>query len=136
MTNHRNTSPYALPEPWTQEPDYAEFTLNGFTCVIRRPYLRSHLCGYVGLPKGHRAFGQDYDEIEVDVHGGLTYASHDMVEYDGPCLWWIGFDCNHSGDFSPYYSKTIEDRTEIYRTFGYLFVQLQSLTLQLQETTP
>lgn len=134
MTSHLSASPYALPEPWTQEPDYAEFTLNGFTCVIRRPHVRGHLCGYVGLPKGHRAFGQDYDEIEVDVHGGLTYASHGMFEYDGPRLWWVGFDCYHSGDFSSYYSKS--DRDEVYRTFGYVFLQLQSLTLQLQETTP
>lgn len=31
MTSHLDASPYALPAPWTQEPDYAEFTLNGFT---------------------------------------------------------------------------------------------------------
>ena len=136
MTSHLSASPYALPEPWTQEPDYAEFTLNGFICVIRRPSVQAHLCGYVGLPKGHRLFGQDYDEIEVNVHGGLTYASHDMVEYDGPRLWWIGFDCTHSGDFSPYYSTLADGQYEAYRTFGYVFSQLQSLTLQLQETTP
>lgn len=134
MTSHLNASPYALPEPWVQEPDYAEFTLNGFTCAILRPYFVRHLCGYVGLPKGHRAFGKDYDEIEVNVHGGLTYASHDVGEYAGPRLWWIGFDCAHSGDFSPYYSKP--DSGEVYRTFGYVFAQLQSLTTQLQETTP
>lgn len=134
MTSHLSASPYALPEPWTQEPDYAEFTLNGFTCVILRPDTRSHLCGYVGLPEGHRAFGKDYDEIEVDVHGGLTYSEFELDVYEGPRLWWIGFDCTHSGDFSPYYAEP--DSGEVYRTFGYVFAQLQSLTLQLQETTP
>lgn len=135
MTSHLDASPYALPEPWTQEPDYAEFTLNGFTCVIRRPYVHGHLCGYVGLPEGHKAFGKPYGMIEVVVHGGLTYASYDMGEYAGPRLWWIGFDCHHSDDFSPYYSTLADGQHEAYRTFGYLFGQLQSLTRQLQETT-
>lgn len=125
---------YSLPEPWTQEPDYAEFTLNGFTCVIRRPYPCSHLCGYVGLSEGHKAFGKLYDEIEVTVHGGLTYSEFELCEYIGPRLWWIGFDCNHSEDFSPYKSALINTYTEVYRTFGYIFSQLQSLTRQLQET--
>lgn len=125
---------YSLPEPWTQEPDHAEFTLNGFTCVIRRPFVKGHLCGYVGLPEGHKSFGKDYDDIEADVHGGLTYASHDMAEYNDPRLWWIGFDCRHSGDFSPFYSTLADARVEVYRTFGYVFSQLQSLTTQLQET--
>lgn len=126
---------YSLPEPWTQEPNYAEFTLNGFTCIIRRPIDKAHLCGYVGLPEGHKFFSKHYVEIEADVHGGLTYASHGMAEYNGPRLWWIGFDCHHSGDFSPFYSTLADARVEVYRTFGYVFSQLQSLTTQLQETT-
>ena len=133
MTSHLNASTYALPEPWTQEPDYAEFTLNGFTCVIKRPFVRGHLCGYVGLPEGHKAFGKLYVEIEAVVHGGLTYTEFELDGYKGPRLWWIGFDCHHCGDFSPYYSEP--HRVEVYRTFGYLFGQLQSLTRQLQETT-
>lgn len=134
MTSHLNASPYALLEPWAQEPDYAEFTLNGFTCVIRRPYVLAHLCGYVGLPEGHKAFGKHYDVIEVNVHGGLTYSKLELDGYKGKLLWWIGFDCDRSGDFSPYYEEP--DSGEVYRTFGYVFAQLQSLTLQLQETTP
>lgn len=136
MNSHLDASPYALPAPWTQEPDYAEFILNGFTCVIKRPYARSHLCGYVGLPEGHKAFGKNYAVIKVNVHGGLTYSKLELDGYKGKLLWWIGFDCSRSGDFSPYYSCPIEDQAEVYRTFGYVFAQLQSLTLQLREITP
>lgn len=127
---------YSLLEPWTQEPDYAEFTLNGFTCVIRRPFDKGHLCGYVGLPEGHKSFGSPYAEIEVDIHGGLTYASHDVAEYNGPGLWWIGFDCDHYGDYSDddREFRFLFDSVATYKTFGYVFAQLQSLTSQLQET--
>jgi len=57
-------------------------------------------CGYVRLPKGHPWHGKGYDDINPDVHGGLTFA-----EPDEPCdkpgddnAYWIGFDCAHGGD--------------------------------------
>lgn len=37
-----------------------------------------HRCGYVGVPRWHPAYGLGYDHPlmrDVDVHGGLTYAS-------------------------------------------------------------
>lgn len=37
----------------------------------------------------------------LDVHGGITYASHEAGEdYPSPSadLWWFGFDCNHCFD--------------------------------------
>lgn len=49
--------------------------------------------GYVGVPKGHPWYGQDYMDIRTDAPGGLTYG---RVEEDG--LFWIGFDTNHSYD--------------------------------------
>ncbi len=61
-----------------------------------------HRCGYARIPKGHPWHGKQYDEIEVDVHGGLTFA-----EADVPCdkggadnAYWVGFDCAHYGDAS------------------------------------
>jgi hypothetical protein len=53
-------------------------------------------CGYVCLPLGHPWHGKDYDEVEADVHGGLTYAKAEASGAgDG---WWLGFDCAHAGD--------------------------------------
>ncbi|WP_178914064.1 hypothetical protein [Furfurilactobacillus rossiae] len=54
-----------------------------------------HLCGYVELPSKHPYYGSDYEDIPVDVHGGLTYAMQNE-EY-----WEIGFDCAHLGDIIP-----------------------------------
>lgn len=44
--------------------------------------------GYVQLPTGHPWAHLGYDDMPVEVHGGLTYA-------EGR---WIGFDTAHSGD--------------------------------------
>jgi len=59
-------------------------------------------CGYVSVPKDHSIInktkdnsypgGINYDNIDLIIHGGLTYASKedDMIV--------IGFDCAHLGD--------------------------------------
>lgn len=71
----------------------------GYEFVITRN-LMAIRCGYVRIPQGHPWHGKDYDDIDADVHGGLTFAKPDK-----PCngdrpdnAWWIGFDCGHSGD--------------------------------------
>ena len=38
---------------------------------------QSHRCGYVGVPKKHRAYNKSEDTLRVDVHGGVTYAGYD-----------------------------------------------------------
>ncbi|MGC3958128.1 MAG: hypothetical protein QM813_09380 [Verrucomicrobiota bacterium] len=50
-------------------------------------------CGYVLVPPEHPWFGRLYEEIEADVHGGLTFAGP-----AGTWAWCVGFDCAHSGD--------------------------------------
>lgn len=58
--------------------------------------------GYVALPKGHPWYGMDYNEIPVDIHGGLTFsqlASNWAEDHDfDPESWVIGFDTAHYGD--------------------------------------
>ncbi len=57
-------------------------------------------CGYVRIPPGHPWHGKDYDDIDADVHGGLTFTHPD--EHCGKGgeddAWWIGFDCAHWND--------------------------------------
>lgn len=42
---------------------------------------RGHFNGYVALCEGHPDYGKDYDDIDVEVHGGLTFSQE--VEYEG-----------------------------------------------------
>lgn len=97
---------------WDSEPDRLEFEHAGLNCVIHRGGSGA-LCGYVGIPKSHPMHGKDYDAVhsempDLEVHGGLTYANecqgavcHVPKEVEDESLWWLGFDCAHSGDVCP-----------------------------------
>ena len=77
-----------------------DFMVDGFRCVIVGSYM-GHRCGYIAIPKDNELYGKDYDEIDIDVHGGLTYSEYSNSEYPVKSeedVWWIGFDCAHSGD--------------------------------------
>ena len=58
------------------------------------------LCGYIAIPQGHPWHGSGYDDIDVQVHGGLTYAQpRDTFGPEAPVgSWVLGFDCCHAGD--------------------------------------
>ena len=96
---------YAV-RPWEDEPDHAEWTqeVSGYKCRIVRNEATGALCGYVGIPKGHRFWGMGYGEdadaelsdISYHVHGGLTYSDKGDDDY-----WYFGFDTNHMDDFAP-----------------------------------
>jgi len=62
----------------------------GLRCAVCKTAVA--LCGYVMVPESHPYHGKGYDNVDVRVHGGLTFA-------DGfHSGWWFGFDCAHSGD--------------------------------------
>jgi hypothetical protein len=71
----------------------------GFKWTVIRN-TRGYRCGYVRVPVGHPWHGQDYDDVNAECHGGLTFS-----QADEPCTapgpddaWWLGFDCAHSFD--------------------------------------
>jgi hypothetical protein len=98
--------------PWDGEPDYLHWVdeQTDLDCLIVRANELGHLCGYVGVPKGHSWHGIGYMKIPEypgSVHGGLTYSDHCQgrvchhVEGRPEPMWWLGFDCGHSCDHSP-----------------------------------
>jgi len=133
--------------PWETEPDDAEW-VDGptkYKCRIVRNEHTGTLCGYVGVPEGHRFYGVSYQEAERDdndflVHGGLTYSG----ELDGEDGYhFFGFDTAHGGDFSPGLAVSMLKWTgepddvrefykeETYRTFEYVQREVMNLALQL-----
>lgn len=67
--------------------------------------LGTHPVAYVEIPKTHKLYGTHYDNIDVDVHGGLTYSKDNLWLSDTEELrdnWFIGWDYAHFGDYLGY----------------------------------
>ena len=130
------------PGPWNDEPDKVNWTTKvGFPGMIVRSSLGG-LCGYVAVAKGHPAYGQNYDDVNVDVHGGLTYADacsgtvcHVPEPGEPDNVWWLGFDCCHAGDWHPPSYSGLRDTFpytgERYRDIAYVTEEVESLAKQL-----
>jgi len=64
--------------------------------------LGTHPTAYVEIPKKHKLFGVDYNDIDISVHGGFTYSRDNLfisenTKMDGS--WFIGWDYAHCGDY-------------------------------------
>lgn len=57
----------------------------------------SHFTAYFGIPKNHPLAGFNYDDIPLDVHGGLTYGSSDSKVLPKDYFFY-GWDYAHLGD--------------------------------------
>jgi hypothetical protein len=73
---------------------------NGVRYLIVRGPLS--LCVYVGVPEGHPLTGKDYNDLPLNVHGGLTFAGKGDGYFRPAGMYWYGWDYGHSGDVSFY----------------------------------
>ncbi len=135
--------------PWMNEPDKKQWLdeATGLPCLAVRN--RTNWCGYVGISKNHPLFEKHYGDIEpyLEVHGGLTFSDHcagnaeegryicHLVEAgEDDHVWWLGFDCAHSGDmwdFTRDFPSLHYHEWEQYRTLGYVEGQCRDLAQQL-----
>lgn len=114
--------------PWNTEGDVEKWVENGMPCLAMRNLELGFWCGYVGVEEGHWAYQRDYDYVyaegvDVDVHGGLTYAGWRDV---GSKVWYLGFDCGHYGDTCPGLWEDGE-----YRTLDYVKQECRKLVVTL-----
>ena len=152
--NFVDKSAWPIRGEWDAEPDKVQWidAATGFDCLIHRGPSGA-LCGYVGLPPGHKYHGAGYDAVEIphperddtypDVHGGLTFADscsetpradgggicHIPAEGRPADVWWLGFDCAHCDDFCPSYAT--ERSYGCYRDLAYVKRQCADLAKQL-----
>ena len=54
--------------------------------------------GYVRIAEGHKYHGKTYDDIDVQVHGGLTFGEHIVNNDNFSDGYWVGFDTAHHSD--------------------------------------
>ncbi|HEX9504236.1 MAG TPA: hypothetical protein VF974_08050 [Patescibacteria group bacterium] len=127
------------PGPWQNEPDRIEFEYNRFPCLMQRNMQLGNWCGYVAVPPGHPAFEKSYNDIEVNVHGGLTYANHcngHICHIPKPGkpdnVWWLGFDLGHLDDLMPWFKRHGIMNDGVYRDVAYVKAECKNLAQQLE----
>lgn len=70
--------------------------------------LGTHPTAYIKIPKGHKLYNKDYDdiygEVDIDVHGGITYSRDHLWISENQKIegWFIGWDYAHYGDYAGY----------------------------------
>jgi hypothetical protein len=87
----------------------------GLLCAVVQGREGSNRCGYVRVPPTHPHYKKDYNDVDVDVHGGLTFAAIEpCVEHEDGIGWWFGFDCAHCYDASidPQFNQSWSDSTK------------------------
>ncbi len=85
--------------------------------------------GYVCVSKDHPLYGKHYNEVDLQVHGGLTFSTQISAEYalmyglseDYVDMWAFGFDTCHYGDDKRSCSE------------AYVKSEIESLKKQLEE---
>lgn len=71
----------------------------GLLCVVVQGREGGNRCGYVRVPPTHPFYKTDYNDVDVKVHGGLTFAAPELCqEHPDGIGWWFGFDCAHFED--------------------------------------
>lgn len=135
--------------PWNNEPDHVEFETDGVPCILHRNRFGTW-CGYAAVPPGHPAHGKGWSDVDVRVHGGITYADscngtvcHVPKPGEPDDVWWLGFDCGHSSDQSP---RMLMLDAQLgfrgfsswgtYRTVDYARAQTEGLARQLKAMAP
>jgi hypothetical protein len=115
-------------------------------------------CGYVGVTRMYREYEQGHYTTDgspdlgdvLRAHGGVNYTDRcpdeEPPEGTGIChipfegrshdIWWIGFDCSHAWDTSPWYEirhgfTAFPDAS--YKDVRYLVNEVRELARQIKE---
>lgn len=141
---------------WDDEPDKVQWRdeATGMPCLAVRQQRFGHWCGYVGIAPDHALYGEAHYKLDLEVHGGLTFANtcrQSESEETGVChvpsegepdrVWWFGFDCAHTFlDKGPkdFARKPMHERGTCqvnadasYKTLDYVMAQCAALARQL-----
>lgn len=96
----------------------------GYPAIVKMLDI-GHRCGYVAVNKSSKFYGKPWLDLAFDVHGGVTFTEDYIPEYttEKTDLWFIGFDCAHSGDLYPGQKKSL----------NYCITECERLAQQIKE---
>jgi hypothetical protein len=140
------------PGPWDNEPNRIEFESHGFPVIMRRHPRMGNWCGYVAVPPGHPCHGLRHNNLpDLSAHGGVNYAEpctgdicHVPKEGEPADVWWLGFDCGHCFDMTPWMEaqkKKMDFASDdpdapwcdVYRDADYVRSECENLAAQLEQ---
>lgn len=91
----------------------------------------SHPCAYVEIPSSHPDYKKKYDDIDIEVHGCLTFGDNLDHVIPNDNRYWIGWDYAHVGDYSCLpFGLSIEGKRW---TTKEIFEDVKSVIKQLKE---
>lgn len=137
--------------PWKTEPDRRQWLDEDthYPCLILRNSVGA-LCGYIGVPPTHPAYGKRHDIVDEDVriHGGLTFGGdsrsdpvsrwYEVEPGESDDFYWLGFHCAHMGDRCPKLEihvvapRATAPVPSTYRDIKYVAEQCRLLAAQLR----
>lgn len=85
--------------------------------------LGSYPTAYIKVPKDSIFYNICYDEIPIDIHGGLTYGEIEENEF------WIGWDYAHYGDYT--FNSIFNNGNEVKYNVDSILVDVKSAVNQL-----
>ncbi len=68
--------------------------------------LGTHPTAYIEVTRHSHIYFQDYRELDINVHGGLTFSGNTLYLNEKNKItnsWFIGWDYAHTGDYVGYY---------------------------------
>jgi len=126
--------------PWVYESDQITWQDNetNLYCFAIRNSEMGTWCGYVAIDNTYSIYENKYDDIDVLIHGGLTYAGNIDELFSAFAedenlknLSVFGFDCGHAGDFIPFFKSNILNG--VYRNAMFIKQECASLAKQFQK---
>ena len=114
----------------------------GLPCVV--VFVRqTHRCGYVGVRRKNPAYGLEYGDVPVEIHGGLTFGNKEISKklitngYSIPKgYYWLGFDCIHAGDAMKGYENIAPSLSQgHFWTSDEVFAETEKLARRLSRIT-
>lgn len=86
-----------------------EWESQGLKCAVTQGHHEwGNLCAYVRVPSSHPAYKKQYDDLDIQVHGGLTFSEIEPCAHEDGQGWWFGIDFAHCYDLmvDPAYDRT------------------------------
>jgi len=91
---------------------------------------------YVRIPKNNKFYGKEISEIDINVHGGITYSEEGLHIGNEKATegWYIGWDYAHYGDYIGFEEKyPILCRTGGKKwTTNEIFIEIREVCYQIQ----